>query len=405
MFHLDQPTNPLTLLAAHTGTNLVQNQLAKNEESKLQKLLSGLGPESSDLDFVKVGMSLPKEHREPFFKAHETISKGRQEKTKQQKEDSDKREKQARGSKLAKAYGISQEEAEGLEPSEIAALGKNRNKKERASDISIDPQQMQIIKNERGNPGFDELDEVGQYRALTDAGVSSANAKTEAGLKTDQLNRLNATADKSYEREKQFIEDTTSSYKAFETDTKPKLLQMQSIPKEQLVAPGAAAFLEAVGLPLGLLEDPSSELYSKLSLDLLKGLPETYGNRILKVEVDNFLRTIPALINSPDGRRMIASNILKLGEMKEAYYKEMRNQQLSALDQSKPYPKDFQQRIFDNVKPQLDRINNEFVQLSQLTSVPEGKVPFFNPQGTISFVDDDPKAVQWASQNGGKRIW
>jgi hypothetical protein len=143
-------------------------------------------------------------------------------------------------------------------------------------------------------------------------------------------------------------------------------------------------------------------LYNKLSQDLLKGLPETYGNKILKVEVDNFLKTIPTLMNSPDGRRMISSNLLKLGDMKEVYYKEMRNQQKQYLDNNKPLPRDFQQRVFDQVKPQIDKINQEFTHLSEIKSVPKGTVPFFY-KGKIKFVPEED--IEWAEKNEGKRIW
>ena len=211
-------------------------------------------------------------------------------------------------------------------------------------------------------------------------------------------------AEASYKRHEDFINDTTTSFKAFQSDTKPKLLQMQKLASDDdLIGPTAAVFLEELGIPLGALADPSSELYNKLSLDLLKGLPETYGSRILKVEVDNFLKTIPSLLNSADGRRMIASNMLKLGEMKEVYYDEMRNQQRQYLDQNKPLPRDFQQRVFDQVRPQIDRINNEFVKMSEIKSVPQGTVPFFDPSGDIVFIPEAQQ--QWALENGGRRIW
>ena len=123
----------------------------------------------------------------------------------------------------------------------------------------------------------------------------------------------------------------------------------------------------------------------------------------MKVEVDNFLKTIPTLANSPDGRRMIASNMLKLGEMKEVYYNAMREKQREYLDENKPFPKDFEQVVFDQVKPQIDRINKEFVQMSEIKSVPENTVPFFSPDGSIKFVPKDQ--VDWAQKNGGRRIW
>jgi hypothetical protein len=267
----------------------------------------------------------------------------------------------------------------------------------------IDSEQLRIMQEVRSSPGFEDLDEVDQYRAMTNAGVSKENAEAESKLTNLQRTRQDQKIDKSYDAQKKFIDDTTKSYNGFETDMKPRLLQMRNIKDEDLVSPTAATFLEAVGIPLGALEDPSSELYHKLSQDLLKGLPETYGSRILKVEVDNFLKTIPTLLNSPDGRRMIASNMLKLGEMKEVYYNEMRKQQREILDSNKAFPKDFQQRVFDQVKPQIDRINNEFVQLSDIKSVPPGTIPFFSPAGDVKFVPKEH--AQWAQEQGGKRIW
>lgn len=209
--------------------------------------------------------------------------------------------------------------------------------------------------------------------------------------------------DKSYDIHKPYIDDITNAHKGFETETKPRLLQMQALNDEQLIGPTAAKFLETMGIPLGSLENPSSEVFSKLSQDLLKGLPETYGNRILKVEVDNFLKTIPTLLNSPEGRRMIASNMLKLGQLRETFYKEMRRQQVDLLDKNKKFPKDFEQRVFDNVQPHLNKLNNQFVKMSEIKAVPPGTVPFFGPTGEISFVPKN--AVEWAEKNGGERIW
>lgn len=246
------------------------------------------------------------------------------------------------------------------------------------------------------------------FRQLKDVGLREKRGEKELGLKQQKIDiekeKLKLQKiDKSFADQKDFIDQTTSSYKSFETDTKPKLLQMQAIPDEDLASPTASVFLDKLGIPLGALADPASELYQKLSLDLLKGLPEIYGNRILKVEVDNFLKTIPSLMNSPDGRRMIASNMLKLGEMKEVYYNQMRQMQKDSLDNEKPLPKDFQQRVFDQVKPQIDRINDQFVKLSSIKKVEPGTIPFFGPNNEVFFVPKEK--AEWASKNGGKRIW
>jgi hypothetical protein len=275
-------------------------------------------------------------------------------------------------------------------------------KKTQASQ-PIDPEQLSIIKNIRNTDAYKSADPLTKYQILTDSGVSKENAQAEADIASKQADIHQKSFESSYKAQEDFINDTTASYKGFESEMKPRLLQIQSLPPEDIIGPTSAVFLEHLGIPLGALENPASELFNKLSQDLLKGLPETYGNRILKVEVDNFLKTIPTLMNSPDGRRMVASNMLKLGEMKEVYYKEMRKEQKNYLDENKPLPRDFQQRIFDQVKPQIDRINNEFIKLAEVTSVPEGTVPFFSPQGEIKFVP--VQQMEWAEKNGGRRIW
>ena len=157
-------------------------------------------------------------------------------------------------------------------------------------------------------------------------------ALKEKKLSADLTHRQEEDFKKSYDKDRPFIEDTTQAYKAWMTSEKPRLMQLRSIDPEKLISATGAVFMETLGIPLGALDDPSSELFEKVSLDMLKGLPETYGNKIMKVEVENYLKTIPSLMNSPDGKRMIISNFLKLGEMKEVYYDAMRNQQTAILD-------------------------------------------------------------------------
>ena len=304
---------------------------------------------------------------------------------------------------IEKREGLQQGDLSAYEEDPKIALQTLKQPKKTQASQPIEPEQLRKMEDVRSQPGFSELDELGQYQALTRAGVSKENAEAESKLRGQQLTRTQQAVQSAYKAQEDFINETTSKYQGFETEMKPRLLQMQSMPPVDIIGPTASVFLEELGIPLGALEDPSSELYNKLSQDLLKGLPETYGSRILKVEVDNFLKTIPTLMNSPDGRRMIASNMLKLGEMKEVYYNEMRRQQKSFRDSNKPLPSDFQQEVFDQVKPQVDRINNEFIKLAEIKAVPQGTIPFFNPNGQVEFVPKEH--AQWAQENGGTRIW
>ncbi len=301
-----------------------------------------------------------------------------------------------------KAFGLPEGALAGYEDKPALAAQMYKPPKKTQASQPIEEDQLRRIQHVESQPEFQAASLPQKSKMFRDAGVSKENNDSVMKSYGDEADLNIKSFDTAYNANKKFIDDTTSKYSAFETEMKPKLLQMRNIPDEDLISPTAAVFLDAVGLPLGSLADPSSELYQKLSQDLLKGLPETYGNRILKVEVDNFLKTIPTLMNSADGRRMITSNMLKLGEMKEVYYKAMRRMQEKALEDGK-FPRDFQQKVFDQVKPQIDKINQEFVKLSEIKHVPPGTIPFFNPNGDIEFVPEEH--AQWATENEGKRIW
>jgi len=116
------------------------------------------------------------------------------------------------------------------------------------------------------------MTETQKYQTLIN-GASAQNAIKEATLQSQQATRQDQKVDAAYKAQENFINETTQSYKGFETEMKPRLLQMQHMKPEDTVSPTAAVFLEQFGIPLGALEDPSSELYNKLSQDLLKGLP------------------------------------------------------------------------------------------------------------------------------------
>lgn len=363
-------------------------------------------PQSQKLEAIRSALS-------PYGEKGAEILKNRMMIEQQEFQEKETLKQEALQKKKGKALGrtlkgetLTDEENALFTPQEHVAIHKAKYPKQSVTPIGereVAPQQIEAMQKAHSTAGYEDMTEGQKYNTLVENGVSTQNAIKEATLAGQQKSRESQDVERSFKNQEEFINDTTKAYKSFETDFKPRLLQLRNIKDEDLISPTANVFLEALGIPLGALENPSSELYHKVSQDLLKGLPETYGSRILKVEVDNFLKTIPSLMNSPNGRRMIASNMLKLGEMKEVYYNAMRQKQREAIDNNKPLPRDFQQSVFDQVKPQIDRINNEFVKLSDVKEVPNGTIPFFGPDGNIFFVPK--KDEQWAQENGGRRIW
>lgn len=410
IFETNDPRNRLSemlgmSLGQGIGTGLNTYFANRSLESVMQDKSLESAPQSKKLEALRSALSPYGEKGQEIFQQRMMID---QQERKEEEAARERKVEKIKGGaigKFQKGEDLTDEEWGLFTPQEVAALQKAYYPKDKTpmSERPLDAQQLNAIREAHNDPNWDSMNETQKYHTLLEKGLSSPNAEREAKLFSQQLSREDQKVDSAYKAQKDFIDETTKSYKSFETEFKPRLLQMRNIKDEDLISPTSAVFLGALGIPLGALEDPSSELYQKLSQDLLKGLPETYGNKILKVEVDNFLKTIPTLLNSADGRRMISSNMLKFGEMKEVYYDAMRREQRKYLDENKPLPRDFQQVVLDQVKPQIDKINNEFVKLSEIKSVPKNTIPFFNPNGEVEFVPKEH--AQWASENGGKRIW
>lgn len=409
---LNPSPSPLNLFAANLvgslGQQYIQQQQNARENQKISQAFSDIDENTSPLTMITklASLDVNPEKKKYLMEGLKHIGEQKELVTKQALEQQKISLQKQQAFETADYLGIPREQVpEGATSKDVVDLYKaTKPKQELVSQLPETPEQKVAREKVETLPNFKEMTGEELRTAYLNAGASPIEAERAAKIRQGEETQKEKKIETAYKHQEKFIQDTTQAYRGFETEFKPRLMQMQKLATdEQLISPTQEAFLDALGIPLGAIGHPYSELYKKLSLDLLKGLPETYGNRILKVEVDNFLNTIPQLSNSPDGRRMIASNMLKLGEMKEAFYNEMRRQQLDYEDKNKELPRDFEQKVFDQVKPQIDRINQEFVKMSSITSIPKDTIPFFNPSGDIEFVPKEH--AQWAQENGGRRIW
>ena len=108
----------------------------------------------------------------------------------------------------------------------------------RLSEKPIEPQQKKSLDLANRNENFEDMDEIGQYRTMIDNGVSPELAEKESKLKAGQLDRSEKKFDASYKAHEEFINETTNKFKAYETETKPRLLQMQKLATDdELIGP------------------------------------------------------------------------------------------------------------------------------------------------------------------------
>lgn len=236
------------------------------------------------------------------------------------------------------------------------------------------------------------MDEAGIPRTYSNAYIESRRRQDEADAKT-----LAGGSDADKEALQQ--------YSAYRRDAQV-LDELARVADRPLPKPLTVSMLGKLGIPLGVLENPDAEELEKLSQGLLNNIQATYGSRILKVEVDNFLRTIPGLLNSPEGRRRLIEQWRILNEGKKAYYDAYR--QVRDANR-KRMPDDWRLQVQDIADGQLDDLSAQFARTSTAPITADPPKPKFRGQPITDDIVDkyldaaggDPATAQRMAADDG----
>lgn len=189
--------------------------------------------------------------------------------------------------------------------------------------------------------------------------------KTAQAKKKEELEKVRHEEEldlKSYANNADYREKILSGFEAYERD-KAILGNMEQIAeKENLPTPLMSGLLEKTGLPIGILQNPDAEQFEKLSQELVKNITGTYGNRILLAEVQSFMKSIPTLMNSPEGKKKLIRQWKILNEGKRVYYdayERIRERNPKRL------PPDLHEQVLKESRADLDRLAEEFKNLSR----------------------------------------
>lgn len=93
--------------------------------------------------------------------------------------------------------------------------------------------------------------------------------------------------------------------------------------KDELSTPLMVKSLEYFGLPIGVLSNPDTEEYRKLETDFIRDARDVFpGGRITNYEIQSYLKTIPSLLNSKEGRKAVIRNRKLFNDAKKVRYDE-----------------------------------------------------------------------------------
>ena len=225
---------------------------------------------------------------------------------------------------------------------------------------------------------------LGQVGGL---GAQQATKLAELGLRQQQQREKLAQQNKSLELRKKIADRDFSQKEKLEaykltkderkkiteaaTDARERFFDLQRLEKlnqeGKLDTPGYVEFLNRSGLDIPALLNPESQEFQKVSQGFMRGVREIVGGRVSNLELEQFMKTIPTLSQSPEGRQRVIANMKRLAKIK------MKESQIARHLTKENFgvpPLDLQEEIYERMEPELDRFAKEFAEDLQ-KSVPE----------------------------------
>lgn len=187
------------------------------------------------------------------------------------------------------------------------------------------------------NPSFGNI--LGVQQVLENAGIKGAGqilgqfaGNTQKELLKSQLRREEAQIPKLQELQKGIVE----SHESAEVSS-ANLKRLKQLNESGKLAGRLGAFLsEKTGIPVELWAGADTEEFNKLVAQRGMNVAQAYGfGRILQTEFQNFLKTIPSLLNSKEGRSRIINTLEYFDNISQERYKnfkELRGKYKNASD-------------------------------------------------------------------------
>ena len=125
----------------------------------------------------------------------------------------------------------------------------------------------------------------------------------------------------------------------------------------KLDTPGYVEFLERSGLDIPALMNEGSQEFNKITQNFLRDAKSYFGARVSNFEIEQFLKTIPNLSQSPEGRQRVIANLKKLQRGAVEYANTMRD---VIRENNNVPPLDLIEQIEERIEPRMDKIAKQF---------------------------------------------
>jgi hypothetical protein len=134
--------------------------------------------------------------------------------------------------------------------------------------------------------------------------------------------------------------------------------RMEDLSKDnKLDTPGYVEFLKRSGFDIPALMKPDSEEFIKIQANFLRNAKAYFGSRISNYEAEQFLKTIPSLSQSPEGRKRVIANLKYINRAALEHFNSMK--EVIAENKGVP-PMDLEEKTFDKTEKKMDALADRF---------------------------------------------
>lgn len=121
-------------------------------------------------------------------------------------------------------------------------------------------------------------------------------------------------------RVSELADKVVSEYEGAETANE-RLNQMEVAAESgKLPSPLLVRSMEALNIPLGVYADPLSQNYEKNVNEFVREVKNYFPGRVTNTELEFFMKSIPSLMNSDEGKKLIIKNMKLRNEMAKSRY-------------------------------------------------------------------------------------
>jgi|GEM_PF-2768015 hypothetical protein len=195
--------------------------------------------------------------------------------------------------------------------------------------------------------------------------LKAEESKVEQRREEAQQKQMERAYTATKDIRKQIVDDKRTAEKDINSITHQEELEKSG----NLISPGYYSALKKVGLDIpALLGSPESEAYIKSTQQFLGNARQVYGGRVTNFELEQFMKSIATLENTPKGRKIILEQMKNLAQAKIARYNAM--EKILADNKGVP-PFDLNEQIERVAGKKLDKLSKKFTRsIDKITGTP-----------------------------------